>query len=142
MVAQATSPQPEAPVSAHVSTTVAPTVPASSAERRAAERFPILQRCLVRPDGATGAGDWEAIAFNISVTGIGLALPCQLRRGTVLLIQPWRLDRAPALRARVVHSSLVEFLWFHGCELDVRLRDELFHLWLRSAPLARLAGAP
>src|SRR5947207_3115890 len=110
----ATAPLPSLsrpPVSARPPVPVVPSATAPAAERRGAERFPILQRCLVRPDGAAGAADWHAIAYNISLTGIGLALPCQLSRDTVLLIQPWGLETGLAVRARVVYSSLVEFLW-------------------------------
>ena len=59
-----------------------------------------------------------------------------------MLIQPWGLETGLAVRARVVYSSLVEFLWFHGCQLDHRLTDDQLQGWLRSAPLARLMGAP
>src|SRR4051812_21268700 len=100
MVATAPLPSPtRPPVSSRPPVPLVPLAPAPGIERRGAERFPILQRCLVRPAAAAGAADWHAIAYNVSVTGIGLALPCQLAPGTVLLIQPWGLEPALALRA-------------------------------------------
>ena len=100
-------------------------------ERRAAVRYPLLRRCLVRPEAASGTGDWNGIAYNLSTTGIGLTLPCPLRAGTVLVIEPWGPGAPPALRARVVRSHPVAFTWFHGCELANPLGDEGLQDWLK-----------
>src|SRR5262249_34929752 len=87
------------------------TVGSPSAERRAAPRHPLLQRCFVWPPGAQGEG-WRCVAYNISATGIGLTLPLPLLPGTVLRVEPWELPAARILRARVVHVRAVECLWF------------------------------
>jgi hypothetical protein len=109
-------------------------------EYRNTPRFPILQRCLVQVQGASGGGSWRCIAFNVSVTGIGLTLPCSLQAGTVLEIKAWELPAAPVLKAKVVHSKLVEFTWFCGCELIGRLSDTELQAWM-SGPLDWLAEA-
>src|SRR5580700_4036536 len=90
---------------------------AQEAERRGAERFACVRECLVRPQNATGAGDWHAIAYNISTNGIGIGLPYPVEPGTVLYIHPWSRSNARPVRAQVVRSTPVDFLWFHGCEL-------------------------
>jgi PilZ domain len=104
------------------------TPPAS--ERRGAERFPCVRECLVRPQNATGAGDWHAIAYNISTSGIGIGLPYPVEPGTVLYIHPWSRSNARPVRARVVRSTPVDFLWFHGCELLETLTADEVQLWV------------
>ncbi len=99
-------------------------------ERRAAVRYLIQQPCLVRPSGGSGAADWHGIAYNISAAGIGITLPCPLRPGTVLVIEPWNLPGARGIRARVVRSDLRSFLWFHGCEFTTALGDEELRPWI------------
>jgi hypothetical protein len=100
-------------------------------------RYPILQRCLVRPDGSAGGADWQGIAYNVSATGLGLALPGPLRPGDVLLVEPCGLGGTRPLRARIVHSAPSPFLWFHGCQLDGPLgHDELGH-WAGAGGLPR-----
>jgi hypothetical protein len=99
-------------------------------ERRGAERVPLLRECLVRPEGATGAGDWHAIVYNISSSGIGVGLPYPVEPGTVLYIQPWSRANPQPVRARAVRSTLVNFLWFHGCELLEPLSPEELQRWL------------
>ena len=114
----------------------APTIPTTpdaqteqlAAERRRAPRYRCLRECLVRLEGASEPLDWPAMVYNLSVTGIGLALPFPALPGMVLLIEP--RGRAASLRARVVRSRLLEYVWFHGCEFVERLgKDELRH-WL------------
>ena len=113
------------------SRTTAREVPA--AERRLARRHRVLQRCLVRPQGAVGAQDWRCIAYNISTTGIGITLPYPAVPGTVVEIEAWGLPAALPLRARVLHSKPVGFLWFCGCELVSRLREHEVQDW-RAGP--------
>jgi hypothetical protein len=100
-------------------------------ERRAALRHRCIQKCLARPEGATGSGDWHAIVYNLSATGVGLTLPYPVQPGTVLHIQAWGRDKARSLRARVVRSSPVAFLWFHGCKLIEPLSSAEIQAWLR-----------
>ena len=99
-------------------------------ERRVAPRYPCLRECLVRPADSTGAGDWHAIAYNISLYGIGVGLPYPVEPGTILLIQPWCHSNLHAVRARVVRSQLINFLWFHGCELIEAIGPAELQSWL------------
>jgi hypothetical protein len=101
-----------------------------TAERRAAARYACIQKCMARPEGATGVGDWHAIVYNLSATGVGLTLPYPVQAGTVLVVEPWGRDKARGLRARVVRSSPVAFLWFHGCGLIDPLSDTELQAWL------------
>jgi PilZ domain len=99
-------------------------------ERRTAPRYTLAQRCLVRPEGATGPGDWNGMVYNLSASGVGLALPFRAAAGMLLLIEPWGLPGARPLLARVVRSATVEFAWFHGCELAEPLGDDELRAWL------------
>ena len=103
-------------------------------ERRKALRYPIKQRCLVRPAGS-GAGrpdDWKGIVFDISTHGIGLTLPFPLQAGAELIVEPWNLSGAVPLHVRVVRTVPVEFTWFLGCALLRPLDDAQLRLWLRN----------
>jgi hypothetical protein len=98
-------------------------------ERRSAERYRCCAECTVRPENAAGVGHWKGIVYNISECGIGIALPCPLNEGTLLIIEPWRWGHGRSLCARVVRSAPVSFLFFHGCELIERLSErELYEL--------------
>jgi hypothetical protein len=99
-------------------------------ERRGAERFRCLLECLVRPQHATGAGDWHAIAYNISTDGIGIGIAYAVEPGTVLYVHPWSRSNAQPVRARVLRSTQVNFLWFHGCELLEPLSPDEVKRWL------------
>jgi hypothetical protein len=107
----------------------------SDTELRRGTRFSILQRCLVRPtslsvtDGALAPEGWQCMAYNISATGIGIALPLILCEGTELSIQRWDLPGLAALTARIVHTKPVDFLWFAGCALSKRLSDAELEIW-------------
>src|SRR5262249_48674843 len=104
--------------------------PVAPIELRSFPRYPILQRCLVVPGNApAGAEGWRCIAYNISRAGIGLTLPAPLRIGAELIITPWQLPAAPVVRARVVHSSRVDFLWFCGCEFLTPLSADEHFAW-------------
>jgi hypothetical protein len=107
-----------------------PAIQPAKNERRSVPRFPCLRECLVRPENASGAGDWHAIAYNVSATGIGVGLPYQVDPGTILVIQPWCRSNLHVVRARVVRSQLINFLWFHGCELTEPLGSEELQKWL------------
>ena len=48
-------------------------------EYRTVERHRITQRCFARPPGAGDSGGWKAIAYDISETGLGVALPLPLK---------------------------------------------------------------
>jgi hypothetical protein len=85
-------------------------------ERRSAPRYRCCAECTVRPETATGVGHWKGIAYNISTTGVGLALPCPVQTDSIILIEPWRWGKGRVLRARVVRNVPVAFLYFHGCE--------------------------
>ncbi|HXG13134.1 MAG TPA: PilZ domain-containing protein [Gemmataceae bacterium] len=113
---------------------------APAVERRASPRYRILQRCFVRPEGATGAEAWRCIVFNISTIGIGVTVPCPLQPGTILEIMPHRLPGTRPLQARVVRSDSVEYLWFCGCELLHPLSEEELRTWLAYPSAPRPAG--
>ncbi len=96
-------------------------------DHRTGPRHRLLQRCFVRCWGR--AETWRCIAYNISVTGIGITLPVPMPEGTVLEIEAWELPRARKLRVRVVQSKQVDFLWFCGCELTSRLSEAEVRTW-------------
>jgi hypothetical protein len=109
---------------------------APHSDRRGAPRHPILQRCLVLDAGAVGDDAWRCIAYDLSLTGIGITLPAPVREGALLTIEPFQLAGAGPLRARVVHCRLVEWAWFCGCQFDTPLTEEMLQTWLS----ARLTG--
>jgi PilZ domain len=99
-------------------------------ERRATVRYACFRQCLVRPESATGIGNWPGITSNISATGICLAIPMSVAIGTVLVIEPWGPRNYGSFRARVVRSWMESFVWFHGCEFLQRLTPEELRSWL------------
>jgi hypothetical protein len=109
-------------VTSQTATTEQPTAE-NVVERRSAERYRCCAECTVRPENAAGVGDWKGIVYNISTSGIGIALPCPVNEGTILTIEPWRWGHGRSLRACVVRSAPVSFLFFHGCELVDRLSE-------------------
>src|SRR5207253_7140403 len=86
-------------------------------EMRTAPRRRILQRCFVLTANAAASDAWRCVAYSMSATGIGIALPKQLPEGTVLTIQAWGLPRACSLQVRVVRTKHVDSWWFTGCKL-------------------------
>ncbi|SRR5579884_2420394 len=111
-------------------TTPATPPPHSGPERRAAPRYRCLSECLVRVEGAAEPLDWPGMVYNISATGIGLALPFPALRGMVLAIELRRRAARMRLRARVVRSGLRQYVWFHGCQFTERLSEEQLRRWL------------
>ncbi len=107
--------------------------PVQAVEFRAAPRYRVLQRCYLRPPGVTAPDGWRCIVFSLSATGVGVTLPLPLERGTEVEIEPWNLPGAKPLRARVVHTSRLEFVWLAGCELHGRLTDDDLATWLTTA---------
>lgn len=102
----------------------------SADERRGARRYRLLQKCLVRPENLATSEGMHGIVYNLSVTGVGLTLPLPVRAGTVLQVEPWGLEKARPLQARVVRTALVDFTWFHGCELIEPLSEVELRAWL------------
>jgi hypothetical protein len=102
----------------------------TGAERRAARRYRCLSECLVRLDDAPEPLDWPGMVYNISATGVGMALPFPAPVGAVLTLEPRRRG-GPRARARIARCALQEFVWFHGCEFVERLSDEDLRRWLR-----------
>jgi hypothetical protein len=100
-------------------------------ERRQARRYRCLSECLVRLEGAAEPLDWPGMVYNISATGIGLALPFPALPGLLLVIEPRRRRSAGLrLRAQVVRCGLQEYVWFHGCEFVTPLGAEELGRWL------------
>jgi hypothetical protein len=89
-----------------------------------------MRECLVWPDGGSQVGAWTGMAYNISASGIGVALPYPLSAGTALVLVPWSRQRVREVRARVVRSARESFLWFHGCEFIAPLTDDELQSWL------------
>lgn len=100
-------------------------------EYRVHPRYRLLQRCLVRPQGAPRSECWRCIAHNLSVAGVGITMPCALPAGTVLEIEPWELPRAQPLQAAIVHSRAVDFLYFVGCSMVRLLSDAEVQVWVK-----------
>jgi hypothetical protein len=103
----------------------------AAVERRAAVRHRCLRECLAWPEGTHGIGAWSGMVYNLSRTGIGLALPYPVGAGVTLVIERWGRSGVPTLRARVVRSAPDAFVWFHGCELVRPLNEEELRRWLK-----------
>jgi hypothetical protein len=101
----------------------------SRVELRIAPRYPILQRCFAQPVAPPEPQAWRCIAFNVSATGIGIALPVELPEGTLLTVQAYNLPGTSTLQARVIHSRPVESLWFTGCEWLAFLSEDELENW-------------
>ena len=108
--------------------------PAVEAERRRATRHRIVQRCFVRLAGVSGTSGWRGIAYNISATGIGIALPLPLWRGVSLVIEPHAMPGARPLRAEVAHVHPLEWAWLCGCQLADPLSERELRAWLVGRP--------
>jgi hypothetical protein len=104
-----------------------------SRDRRRSPRYPILQRCVVRQPQFGGADGWRSIAFDVSATGLGITLPLPLQPGAELEVRPWGLPGARPLRARVVHTRPLEYIWLCGCELADDLSDDELTAWRATA---------
>ena len=103
-------------------------------EMRIATRYSILQRCLVIPAKDSCSEPWRCIAYNISATGIGIALPVRVPERTTLIVRPWNLPGAMPVQAVVVHVRPVKGTWFAGCEFSKRISDYELQTW-RNGPV-------
>jgi hypothetical protein len=104
-------------------------------ERRRAPRHLIMQRCFVRLAGVSDSAGWRGIVYNISATGIGVALPHPLWPEVALVVEPFGLPGGRLLRARVAHVRPLEWAWLCGCELADCLTDKELHAWLAGTPV-------
>ncbi len=125
-----------------------PTGGTSPADRRRSPRHPILQRCFARPvrlsrprPGDDRPEGWRCIAYDVSASGIGVALPFCPPAGTVLEIEPWELPGVGPLAVRVVHARPLEHLWLCGCECEVPMTPGELRGWLAGAAALGLAAA-
>ena len=101
-------------------------------ERRAAVRHRCLRHCLVHLDmEAPGIGNWTGMTYDISTMGIGVALLYSLAPGTKLVIEKFGPNNAVTLRAQVVRSVPMEFVWLHGCQLLTPLQQGQLQDWLK-----------
>ena len=81
------------------------------------------------------------MVYNISATGIGLALPFPALPGMILVIEPRRRRAAGMrVRARVVRSGLREYVWFHGAEFVTPLGKEELGRWLAELHASRASA--
>jgi hypothetical protein len=68
--------------------------------------------------------------YNISTSGIGLTFPLPLQLGTEIEIEGWRLPGGEPVRATVVRTQPVEYVWFCGCEFESPLETAQLQAWL------------
>ncbi len=110
----------------------APHTAKPSSERRAAVRYRCLRDCVVRLEGATqGVSDWSGMTYDLSVIGVAFAILYPLALGTELIIEKFGPNRARVLRAKVVRSNPMEFVWLHGCQLQMPLTEAELNEWLK-----------
>lgn len=101
-------------------------------ERRRQPRFPSQRLTLVRSNGSVKALARQAVARDVSSTGICLQVDHEYKPGTVLAVAPLGWTGPRVLVARVVRSQADGAHWLHGCELLDNLSDsELIH-WRRT----------
>ena len=123
------------------------------AERRRSPRSRIVLRCLARPAGrqppahpADRPEGWRCIAYDVSATGVGVALPFRPAVGTELEVEPWNVPGAGPVLARVVHAHPLEHLWLCGCELAAPLSNPELRAWVATGevpwPAARHPDQP
>ncbi len=101
-----------------------------SIEYRTTPRHRILQRCFASLPESQQGEELRCIAFNISATGIALALPFAPKQGTILVLKPWELPAAPPLLVRVMYAIPVTSLWHCGCESIAPLSEKDLQAWL------------
>jgi hypothetical protein len=85
---------------------------------------------MVRPAGAVGVGNWSGVVYNISTTGVGLALVHPVRLGTELFIEPL-IPRSRPVSARVVRCVLETFVTLHGCQFVTPISEKELRRWVR-----------
>jgi hypothetical protein len=102
-------------------------------ESRSAPRYRVLQRCHVRPAGVPGAEGWRGLVFSVSVSGVGVTLPLPVERGAEIEIEACELPDSIPLRARIVHTNRLDFVWLAGCELSRRMTGDELAAWLTAA---------
>jgi hypothetical protein len=71
------------------------------------------------------------LTYNLSRSGLGLALLNQLPTGARVLVEKCGRDDARPLYATVLRSFRMAFSWFHGCRLGKPLSEEELHIWLK-----------
>ncbi len=99
-------------------------------ERRKAVRYRCMRECSVRVEGMEENGDWPGMSYNISRTGIAIALPFPAREGATLTIQFLGRKRMAPVQACVVRSQMQAFVWFHGARFLTPLEDDELKAWL------------
>jgi hypothetical protein len=105
-------------------------------EKRAAQRFALLQRCSVRSTSGQLIASCVGITFDISSVGIGIAVPHEFAAGTSLVIEALGLPGAAALEASVVRLCPLAQLWLCGCEFAAPLNDDQLRGWLAGSKAA------
>jgi hypothetical protein len=97
-------------------------------ERRQSPRYPSDRLTLVRSNGSAKSLARQAIARDVSASGICLQLDWQYLPGTVLAVAPLGWTGPRVLVARVVRCQREGRVWLHGCSLLDELGElELFH---------------
>jgi hypothetical protein len=101
---------------------------AHPAERRGTPRYPSQRLTLVRSRGSAKALARQAVARDVSATGLCLRIDWEYLPGTVLAVAPLGWTGPRVLVARVVRTQKEGPSWVHGCEVLDRLGDlELLH---------------
>jgi hypothetical protein len=100
----------------------------AGAERRGKPRYPSQRLTLVRSNGSSKALARQAVARDVSTTGICLQLDFEYQPGTVLAVAPLGWTGPRVLVARVVRCQPAGPHWALGCELiDPLSESELLH---------------
>jgi hypothetical protein len=103
----------------------------AAGERREAIRYLWRRPCIVRPEGAPGIGSWSGMVYDLSSTGVGVALTYPVPVGKILVIEPLGNFPLRTMQAGVVRCVQKEFVWFHGCQFAQPLTEEELMSWLR-----------
>ena len=101
------------------------------AERRGTPRYPSQRLTLVRSRGSAKALARQAVARDVSATGLCLRIDWEYLPGTVLAVAPLGWTGPRVLVARVVRCQQEGRQWLHGCELLDRLGDMELQHWVK-----------
>jgi PilZ domain-containing protein len=99
------------------------------AERRRAPRYRSDRLALVLPDSGQREVARQALARDVSVTGVSLYVEWQYPAGTLLAVAPVNWPGPRVLTARVVRSTAEGDGWAHGCEWLEPLREFEIDAW-------------
>ncbi len=99
------------------------------ADRRRAPRYPSDRLTLVLPESGEREVARQALARDVSVTGISLYVEWRYPTGTLLSVAPVNRPEPRLRTARVVRSTPDGDGWAHGCEWLEPLRQFEMDTW-------------